>query len=169
MDGMAMRGDQRAWVRRLTLAVVLVTCAGGAAFVLIGRPHSDCAVVADMMATYTDFQAATAPAASTGMTEQEDLVASAEAESEAAETLHRQARDIRLPELRSAAVTFADTVASSAEAQLDAAARPEELDPFDAVLPEVDPAELRAGEKFTAAAHILLVACPAVPHPFGMS
>jgi hypothetical protein len=166
---MPIAGDQRGWARRLALGVVLVTCAGGGAFVLVDRPRGDCGVVGEMMRTYSDFQAAAAPTGQTGMGEREQQVAAAEAEAETADTLHRQARDIALPELRTAAVTFADTVASSAEAQLDSVAMPMELDPFDAVLPSVDPAELAAGERFSAAAHVLLVACPSAPRPVGMS
>jgi hypothetical protein len=71
----------------------------------------------------------------------------AETEAAAADTLHRQARDIGLPQLRSAAFTFADSVTSSAEAQPGEAALPPVLDPFDAILP-ADVGELQAGERF---------------------
>jgi hypothetical protein len=168
MDAMAMNGDQRVWARRLALGVVLVTCAGGAAFVLVRRPHGDCVAVGDMMRTYSHFQSANAPTLQTGMNEREELVAVAEAEAEAADTLHRQARGIRLPELQTAAVTFADTVASSAQAQLDDAEQPAELDPFSTAMPELDPAELTAGGNLTASLHVLLVACPSAQHPAGI-
>jgi hypothetical protein len=168
MDAMAISRDQRVWARRLALGVVLVTCAGGAAFVLVRRPHGDCVVVGEMMRTYSEFQAANAPTLLTGMGKREELVAAAEAEAETAETLHKQAGGIRLSELRTAAVTFADTVASSAQAQLDDAEQPPELDPLDTALPELDPGELRAAEKSSAAVHLLLVACPSAPHPVGI-
>jgi hypothetical protein len=167
-DAMARSRDQRIWARRLALGVVLVTCAGGGAFVLVSRPHGDCVVVGDMMRTYSDFQAANAPTLLTGMGEREELVAAAEAEAETADTLHKQARGIRLPQLRAAAVAFADTVASSAQAQLDDAEQPPELDPLDTALPELDPGELRDAEKSSAATHVLLVACPSAPHPVGI-
>ncbi|MET0700322.1 MAG: hypothetical protein ABWY93_11690 [Mycobacterium sp.] len=163
---MPMAGEQRVWARRLALGVVLVTCAGGGAFVLVDRPPADCAVVGEMMHTYSDFQAATAQS---GPNEPQAQAAAADGEAQTADTLHRQAREIALPELRTAAVAFAEAVASSAQAQLDSAAMPAELDPFDAVLPSVDPAELAAGERFSAAVHVLLVACPSAPRPIGMS
>jgi hypothetical protein len=156
MDAMAISDRERVWVRRLALGVVLVTCAGGAAFVLVDRPPGDCSVVAEMMRTYSTFQAA-------------DPVADQRADAEAAtaNTLQEQARRIDRPELRTAADAFAGAVASSAQAQL-AAAELGELDVFNAVLPAVDPAELRAGEEFTTSADILLVACPSAPHPVGL-
>ena len=83
----------------------------------------------------------------------------------AVEPRPRDARGIRLPELRTAAVTFADTVASSAQAQLDDAEQPPELDPFETALPELDRGELQATEKSSAAVHVLLVACPSAPQP----
>lgn len=169
MYAMSMSRDQRGWARRLALGVVLITCAGGGVFVLVDRPHGDCVVVADMMRTYSDFRAATASTELTGMSERDELVAAAEAEAQTADTLHRQARDIERPELRSAAVTFADSVASSAEAELDSAELPPELDPFDAVLPVINPDELEAGANFSGAVHVLLVACPAAQRPVGMS
>ena len=143
-------------MRRLALSVLLVTCAGGGAFVLVVRPPGDCAVVGEMMRTYSAFQAA-GPAGGQR----------ADAEAATAVTLQAQARDIHRRDLRAAADAFADTVASSAQAQL-AAAQLGELDVLGAVLPALDPAELRAGEKFTASAHILLVACPSAPHPVGL-
>jgi hypothetical protein len=166
VDAMAISRDQRVWARRLALGVVLVTCAGGGAFVLVSRPHGDCVVVGDMLRMYSQFQAANGPTLLTGMGKREELVAAAEAET--ADRLHKQARGIRLPELRTAAVTFADTVASSAQAQLDDAEQPPELDPLDTALPELDPGELRAADRSSAAVHVLLVACPSAPHPVGI-
>jgi hypothetical protein len=168
MDAMATSRDQRTWARRLALGVVLITCAGGGAFILVSRPHGDCVAVGDMMRTYSQFQAANAPTLSTGIGQREELVAVAEAEAETADTLHRQAAGIRLPELRTAAVAFADTVASSAQAQLDDAEQPPELDPFGTAMPELDPAELAAGGNLTASVHVLLVACPSAQHPAGI-
>lgn len=157
MNAMSISADERAWMRRLAIGVVLATCVGGGAFVLVNRPRGDCVVVGDMMRTYATFQAANP-----------STVQIADAEAATANTLHEMARHLDRPELRVAADAFADAVASSAQAQLDAAQQLPELDPFDAVLPEMNPDELRAGETFTASAHILLVACPSAPHPIGL-
>jgi hypothetical protein len=157
METMAVGARERVWIRRLAVGVVLVTCAGGGASVLVSRPHGDCVAVGDMMRTYSAFQATNAN------TEER-----AQAEAATADTLHEMARGIERTELSVAANAFADAVASSAQAQLDATQQMPSLDPFDAVLPAVDPAELQAGEAFTASAHILLVACPSTPHPVGL-
>ncbi len=164
---MMISTNQRVWVRRLTLGVVLITCVGGGAFVLVSRPHGDCVVVGDMMRTYSDFQAANPPTVQTEIDAQQQ-VATAHAEAATADVLHRQARDISRTELRTAADTFADVVASSAQAQLDAAEQLPELDPFDAVLPALAPEELTAGRSLVGATHVLLVACPSVPRPVGL-
>jgi hypothetical protein len=162
---MSVSGAERDWVRRLAVGTVLITCAGGGVFVIVSRPHGDCVVVGDMMRTYSAFQSANPPVPGAAA----DARAVAKAEAATADTLHRQARAIERPELHTAADSFADAVASSAQAQLDAATQIPELDPFDAVLPEVDPAELQAGDIFTASAHLMLVACPSAPHPAGLS
>lgn len=157
METMAIGAEERLWIRRLAVGVVLLTCAGGGASVLVSRPHGDCVTVGDMMRTYSASQATNA-----------STVQMAETEAATANALHEMARDIERTELSVAANAFADAVASSAQAQLDATQQVPALDPFDAVLPAVDPAELRAGEAFTASAHILLVACPSAPHPVGL-
>ena len=159
----------RDWTRRLALTVILVTCIGGAAFVLVGRPHGDCVAVGDMMATYSAFQDEMAPRLAAGAHDSDALLAIADAEADTARRLHRQARDVTLPALRRAAVAFADGVARAAETERTDAERPAELDPFQAILPAVDPDELAADNMLFSSAHVLLTACPAAPRPYGLS
>jgi hypothetical protein len=160
--------DERIWVRRLALGIVLVTCIGGGAFILVSRPHGDCVAVGDMMRTYREFQAATAPTLLAGAANHDDLIVAADAEARTAQTLHGQARGIGLPELRAAAVSFADGVARSARVQRDEAGRPADLDPFIPILPEMNPGELKDADTFFDAAHIMLIACPSAPRPIGI-
>lgn len=159
----------RDWTRRLALTVILVTCIGGASFVLVGRPHGDCAVVGDMMATYSAFQDEMAPRVAAGADDPDGLLAIADAEADTARRLHRQARGITLPALQRAAVAFADGVARAAETERADAKRPAELDPFQAILPAVDPDVLAADDMLFSSAHVLLTACPAAPRPYGLS
>jgi hypothetical protein len=159
----------RQWTRRLALCVVLVTCLGGAAYVLVSRPHGDCAVVGDMMTVYSEFQVKTAPRARSASGDDEDAAAVADAEAETAQRLHLLATDIELPPLRRAALGFADAVARSAQTQRDDAERPAELDPFQAILPVIDPGEMAADDAYFSSAHILLTACPSAPRPYGLS
>ena len=166
---MWMTDDERLWTRRLALSVVLVTCAGGGASVLVSRPHGDCVVVGDMMATYSAFQAGKLAAQIAGSATPQELLAAAGAEAETADTLHSQARDIALPALHAAAIVFADGVASSARTQRDDLQRPPELEPFDPVLPQLAPGELEAGELLSAAATVMLIACPSTPRPVGIT
>ena len=158
----------RDWTRRLALTVILVTCIGGAAFVLVGRPHGDCVVVGDMMATYSAFQDETASRVAAGAGGPDELLAIADAEADTARRLHRQARDVMLPALRRAAVAFADGVARAAETERADAERPAELDPFQAILPAVDPDVLAADDLLFSSAHVLLTACPAAHRPYGL-
>lgn len=159
----------RDWTRRLALTVILVTCTGGAAFVLVGRPHGDCAVVGDMMATYSAFQDATVSRVAAGTDDPDELLAIADAEADTARRLQRLARDVTLPALRRAAVAFADGVAHAAETERADAQRPAELDPFQAILPAVDPEVLAANDMLFSSAHVLLAACPAARRPYGLS
>jgi len=163
------RADVAFWVRRLATAIILVTCAGGAVFVLIGRPYGNCVVVADMMATYSAFQSESSSALVSGGSERDSLLAVADAEARTGATLHRQAAQITLPRLRTAAAAFAEGVAQSARDQRADIETPDELEPFQAALPELDAAQLKDAETFFASAHILLSACPAAPHPIGLT
>ena len=165
---MRVTDEELIWVRRLALGIVLVTCVGGGAFILVSRPHGDCVAVGDMMRTYREFQAATAPTLLAGTSGHDDLIVAADAEARTAQTLRRQARGIDQPQLRAAAVSFADGVAHSAQVQRDDANRPVDLDPFIPILPEMDPGELKDADSFYDAAHILLIACPSAPRPIGI-
>jgi hypothetical protein len=159
----------REWTRRLALSVVLITCIGGAAFVLVGRPRGDCAVVADMMGTYVDFQNQTAPRARSGPDTVEDAVAVADAQAATARRLQRLAGEIELPALRARAGDFADALAQAARTERERADRPDELDPFEAILPQVDPGQLANDDMLFSSAHVLLTACPSAPRPYGLS
>lgn len=165
--GTVLTSIARLWVQRLTLAVVLVSCIGGGAFVLVSRPHGDCVAVGDMMNTYAQYRLTTVER-SPGRQDRDALLAAADTEAAAAARLREQADAITLPPLRTAAIAFADGIARSAQAQRDDAERPPELDPFDALLPEVDPSELAASDTLYSAAHIMLTACPGVPAPVGL-
>jgi hypothetical protein len=121
-----------------------------------------------MMDTYAAYRLTTVERTPTRQGRDAKLAA-ADTEAATAVRLHQQAAGIALPPLRTAAVAFADGIARTAQAQRDDAERPPELDPFDALLPEIDPGELAASNDLYAAAHIMLTACPAVPAPVGLT
>ncbi|MBI3215135.1 MAG: hypothetical protein HYZ38_15005 [Mycobacterium sp.] len=155
--------------RRLAIGIILVTCAGGGAFVLVSRPHTDCDIVAEMMDTYSGFQTESSAVLVAAAPEKDNLLAVSEAEARTGRTLHEQAHAIAGPVLRRAAMTFADGVSQSADEQRADALQPPELDPFEAALPELDAHHLQAADSFFGAAHVLLAACPTVPRPVGLS
>lgn len=159
-------GDQKGWARRLVLVIVLATCAGGGAFVLVDRPDRDCDVVADMMSTYATSEAAIATKLENGPGGWQDLIAAADAQAATAAELRAQADDISSPDLRTAAIQFADGAAMFAEQRLDNLYRlPIDEDPVSAALAPPDPAEAKAAEVFFSGVRVLVATCPSARSP----
>jgi hypothetical protein len=164
---MVLSTDERAWTRRLALAVILVTCTGGGAFVLIDRSRADCDIVSDMMRAYSSSQLLVDSALHGGPRGVEDQLAAADAEARTAEDLRRMSVQISSAPLRVQATLFADAAAMFAENARNDAQRPPELDPFLATLPGLDPEDVRASDTFFDAAWVMVAACPSAQPPRG--
>ncbi|MCW2690307.1 MAG: hypothetical protein JWR37_5197 [Mycobacterium sp.] len=158
--------DQKAWLRRLVIAVVLVTCAGAGVFVLVTRSPDDCAVVSDMMTKYASSQVAANSMRHQGHVQWKDLLAAADAEAATATELRTEAGTIASPQLRGAGIRLADGARMLADLKLDELYRPAyEEDPVTAALAPPDPAVAKADDTFFSAVRALMAACPSAQRP----